>query len=219
MLKGIIFDMDGTLGDTMQLCIEAYRGTVQELTGRTPSAEEVVSYFGLSDRGVLGGLLGINPDAPELPIDTFVRVYCERHDELAPAPFPGATELLWRLKEKGLKLALLTGKEHYTAVPTVRKYGMEGVFDLQLYGDPYYNCKADNLKRAMDAWQLAPEDIIYVGDAPSDITLSHSVGVAIINAAWGSDATAEQSACLALNPEYRLTDFSQLEPLLTKLTS
>ncbi len=219
MLRGIIFDMDGTLGDTLRLCIEAYRGSVCELTGRTPSAEEVVSYFGLSDRGVLGGLLGISPDSQELPIDTFVRIYCERHDELAPAPFPGAAELLRRLKARGLKLALLTGKEHYTAVPTVQKYGMEGVFDLQLYGDPYYNAKADNLKRAMQAWQLSPQEIIYVGDAPSDISLCHSVGVSIINAAWGSGAAAEEAACRALLPEYRLTAFSELEPLLNKLTA
>lgn len=219
MLKGIIFDMDGTLGDTLQLCIGSYRRTTQEVSGRTPSADEVVSYFGLSDRGVLGGLLNINPDAPELPIDTFVRVYCELHDELAPAAFPGAADMLWRLKERGLKLALLTGKEHYTAVPTVEKYGMSGVFDLQLYGDPYYNSKADNLKRAMEAWNLSPEEIIYVGDAPSDISLCHSVGVSIINAAWGSNAAADEAACLALAPEHRLTDFTELEKLLTKLTS
>ena len=219
MLKGIIFDMDGTLGDTLQLCIEAYRASVRELTGRTPTAEEVVSYFGLSDRGVLGGLLNMNPDAPELPIDTFVRIYCERHDELAPAPFPGAAELLRKLKQQGLKIALLTGKEHYTAIPTVKKYGMEGVFDLQLYGDPYYNCKADNLKKAMDTWQLSPQEIIYVGDAPSDIALCHSVGVPIINAAWSSNAAEEEHACLALQPEYRLNHFTELEPLLTKLTS
>lgn len=219
MLKGIIFDMDGTLGDTLQLCVEAYRGATEELTARRPSAEEVVSYFGLSDRGVLGGLLGMPPDSPELPIETFVRIYCERHDELAPAPFAGAAELLHRLKAKGLKLALLSGKEHYTGEPTLEKFGMQGVFDLKLYGDPYYNCKADNLKRAMEAWQLSPQEIIYIGDAPSDIALSHSVGVAIINAAWCSNAAAESAACTALNPEYRLTDFAELEPLLTKLTS
>ena len=59
MLKAVLFDMDGTLGDTLPLCVEAYRQCVAELTGRTPSAEEVVSYFGLSDRGVLAGLLGM----------------------------------------------------------------------------------------------------------------------------------------------------------------
>ncbi len=219
MLKGIIFDMDGTLGDTLTLCIESYRSSVLELTGQTPSVEEVVCHFGLSDRGVLGALLGINPDAPELPIDTFVRLYCERHDELAPAAFPGAVELLKSLKARGLKLALLTGKEHYTAEPTLQKFGMEGLFDLLLYGDPYYNVKADNLKRAMNAWQLSPQEIIYVGDAPSDIELCHSVGVAIINAVWSQNAAADEAACLALAPEYRLNNFAELAPLLNTLTT
>lgn len=219
MLKGIIFDMDGTLGDTLRLCIEAYRGSVQELTGIAPTPEKVVSYFGLSDRGVLGGLLNMNPDDPELPVSTFVRIYCERHDELAPSPFPGAVELLQALRARGLKLALLTGKEHYTALPTIKKYAMEGLFDLLLYGDPHYNAKADNLKRAMEAWNLTPQEIIYVGDAPSDISLCHSVGVPIINAAWSSNAAAEEEACLALCPEYRLHHFNELTPLLNKLTS
>ena len=219
MLKGIIFDMDGTLGDTLQLCIESYRDTTEEVTGRKPTEEEVVSYFGLSDRGVLGALLGMNPDAADLPTETFVRIYCERHDELAPAPFPGAAEMLKRLKERGLKLALLTGKEQITAAPTVKKYDMEGVFDLQLYGDPYYNAKADNLKRAMEAWQLRADEIIYVGDAPSDISLCHIVGVAIINDAWSRNAAADEAACIALQPEYRLNDFALLEPLLNTLTT
>ena len=53
MLKAVLFDMDGTLGDTLPLCVESYRQCVAELTGRTPDKDEVVSHFGLSDRGVL----------------------------------------------------------------------------------------------------------------------------------------------------------------------
>ena len=59
MLKAVLFDMDGTLGDTLPLCVEAYRQCTAEITGRMPAAEEVVSYFGLSDRGVLAGLVGL----------------------------------------------------------------------------------------------------------------------------------------------------------------
>ena len=84
MLKAVLFDMDGTLGDTLPLCVEAYRQCVAECTGRTPDAEEVVSYFGLSDRGVLAGLLGMQPDDPALPIDRFVAVYERLHPKLAP---------------------------------------------------------------------------------------------------------------------------------------
>jgi len=74
MLKAVLFDMDGTLGDTLPLCVEAYRTCVEELGHPKPTAEEVVSFFGLNDSGVLAGLLGMSPDDPELPISRFVEV-------------------------------------------------------------------------------------------------------------------------------------------------
>ncbi len=217
MLKAVLFDMDGTLGDTLPLCVEAYRQCVAELTGRTPSREEVVSYFGLSDRGVLAGLLGMNPDDAALPIDRFVAAYERLHPELAPAPFPGAVEMLKAVKAAGLRVGLISGKEHYTALPTVSYYGMEGLFEWYGLGLPTHNCKAERLQQVMQLWGLEPHELIYVGDAPSDISLCHSVGVRIINAAWASTATAEEAACTALNPEYRLNHFNELLPLILSL--
>ena len=217
MLKAVLFDMDGTLGDTLPLCVEAYRQCVAKLTGRTPSREEVVSHFGLSDRGVLGALLGMNPDAPELPVDRFVAAYESLHSELAPTPFPGAVEMLHAVKAAGLRVGLISGKEHYTAMPTVSYYGMEGLFEWYGLGLPTHNCKAERLQQVMQLWNLTPDEIIYVGDAPSDIDLCHSVGVRIINAGWASTAAAEEQACLARHPEYRLTDFNELLPLILSL--
>ena len=217
MLKAVLFDMDGTLGDTLPLCVEAYRQCTAEITGRMPSAEEVVSYFGLSDRGVLSGLVGMAHDAPTLPIDCFVAAYERLHGELAPAPFPGAVEMLRAVKDAGLRVGLISGKEHYTALPTVKYYGMEGLFEWYGLGLPTHNCKAERLQEVMQLWGLTPDEIIYVGDAPSDIELCHSVGVRIINAGWASTAPAEEAACLARNPEYRLTDFNALLPLILSL--
>ncbi len=217
MLKAVLFDMDGTLGDTLPLCVEAYRQCTAELTGRTPGAEEVVSWFGLSDRGVLAGLLGMACDDPALPIDRFVAAYERLHGTLAPAPFPGAVEMLQAVKAAGLRVGLISGKEHYTALPTIRYYGMEGVFEWYGLGKPTHNCKAERLQEVMQLWGLAPDEIIYVGDAPSDIELCHSVGVRIINAGWASTAAEAEAACLALNPEYRLNNFNELLPLILSL--
>ena len=219
MLKAILFDMDGTLGDTVTLCVEAYRRTTLEVSGRLPDAAEVTSLFGISDRGVLAGLLGMEYDSPTLPIEHFVHVYEDLHDSLAPEPYTGAVAVLRRLRDLGLKIGLLTGKEHYTADPTLRRYGMEGLFDLVLTGKPTHNCKDECLVEAMQAWQLQADEIIYVGDAPTDIEHCHRVGVRIINAGWGSHAAAEEAACMALQPDYRLTNFSELEPLIIELIS
>jgi phosphoglycolate phosphatase/pyrophosphatase PpaX len=217
MLKAVLFDMDGTLGDTLPLCVEAYRRCVGEQTGRTPSEEEVVSWFGLSDRGVLGGLLGMQPDAPTLPIERFVAIYEQLHGELAPEPFPGAVEMLQAVKAAGLRVGLISGKEHYTALPTIRYYGMEGLFEWYGLGKPTHNCKAERMQEIMQLWELQPDELIYVGDAPSDIELCHSVGVRIINAAWAGTTQGNAQACLALNPEYRLTDFNELLPLILSI--
>ncbi len=216
-LKAVIFDMDGTLGDTLPLCVEAYRSCAERLSGRRPSAHEVVSHFGLSDRGVLGALLGMGADDPALPMQLFVKIYRERHHELAPVPFPGAVAMLQALRNHGLKLGLITGKEHYTAEPTLDIFGMQHLFDWRSYGCPYLNIKDAALCAACRHWGLAPEEVVYVGDAPSDIRLSHAAGVRIINAAWAPGAAAEEAACLAEHPDWRLHSFDKLLPLILSI--
>ncbi len=216
-LKAVIFDMDGTLGDTLPLCVAAYQRCTAELTGRCPAAEEVTRYFGISARGVLGGLLGMGADDPALPMARFVKIYRELHHTLCPAPFPGAVELLRRLRERGLLLGLVSGKEAWTAEPTLDIFGMQGLFDWRAYGDPYLNVKEACLRAALRHWGLVPDELIYVGDAPSDITHSHAAGVRIINAAWAPGAAAEAAACLALEPDYRLDTFAELLPLIESI--
>lgn len=217
MLKAVVFDMDGTLGDTLPLCVESFARCVEEHTGRRPSEAEVTAHFSVSDRGILGGLLGMPPEAPELPVQRFVEIYDTLHPQYAPAPFPGAVELLEQLKASGLRLALLTGKEAYTARPTLRHFGMEGIFEAELFGEPTHNCKHERLTELMQRWQLRPDELIYIGDAPSDIDHSHRVGVRIICAAWSPNTETDLTDCLDTTPDYRLTDIAQLAPLLATL--
>lgn len=217
MLKAVLFDMDGTLGDTLPLCVEAYRTCVAELGHPKPTAEKVVSFFGLNDSGVLAGLLGMSPDDPELPISRFVEVYERLHPTLAPAPFAGAVEMLRAVKAAGIRIGIISGKEHFTGNPTIRYYGLEEFVEWRGFGLATHNCKHERLQQVMQEWNLRPDELVYVGDAPSDIELSHRVGVRIINAAWASTAAQEEAACMALNPDWRLTRFDELLPLILSL--
>ncbi len=218
MLKAVLFDVDGTLGDTLPLCVEAYRTTVYELRGQRPSAEEVVSHFGLSDRGVLGALLGMHPDDAELPIGHFVQVYCRLLPQMAPAPFDGVAEMLAGLRQSGLRLGIVTGKEACTARPTFTAFGLdEAGFEWFGFGSPFSNVKAQRLREGADFFGISPAELLYVGDAPSDITLAHAAGVRILNAAWAPDSDSCREACLAEKPDFRLSDIRDVLPLILSL--
>lgn len=209
--------MDGTLGDTLPLCVEAYRQCAAEHTGTRPTEPEVVHFFGLSDRGVLGGLLHMDPEDPALPILRFADIYKSLHPALAPAPFDGARELIEGVRNAGLHTGIISGKENYTAEPTLELFGLNDLIEWKGYGKPTHNAKAERLQEAMKHWQLTPEELLYVGDAPSDITHCHSVGVRIINAAWAPGSEATRTACEAEHPDYRLTDIRQVLPLILTL--
>lgn len=217
MLKAVMFDVDGTLGDTLPLCIESYRAITEEVTGRRPAEAEVVRHFGLSDRGVLGALVGMDPEDSALPIRRLVEIYGQLHPAMAPAPFPGAVEMLRGVKAAGMRIGIISGKEEYTAAPTLSFFGLDGLYEWTGYGLPTRNVKGERLKEVMQLWNLQPQDLVYVGDAPSDITQAHSAGVRIVNAAWAPGAAAGERACLALHPDYRLTDLADLLPLLLSL--
>lgn len=53
MIKAIIFDLDGTIGDTVPLCIAAFKKSVEPLAGRVFSEEDIVSTFGPSEEGTI----------------------------------------------------------------------------------------------------------------------------------------------------------------------
>lgn len=217
MLRAVIFDMDGTLGDTLPLCVESYRRCVGELTGRTPEAEEVEALFGLSDRGVLGGLLGMSPDDPELPMEKFANIYEQLHAEYAPHPFAGVRELLERLAAAGFRLAVVTGKESYTALPTLRFFGLSESFDMCLYGDPYCNVKAQRMREYMQCTGLNPQEVLYVGDMPTDIQQARQAGVRVACAAWAPDASRYETSCRALRPDAYVRTIEELETVVNSM--
>ena len=57
MLKAVLFDLDGTIGNTLPLCITAFRESIEPLAGRSLTDEEIVRTFGPSEEGTIAVLL------------------------------------------------------------------------------------------------------------------------------------------------------------------
>lgn len=195
MIKAVIFDLDGTIGNTLPLCITAFRKAIEPLSGRSLSDEEIVATFGPSEEGTIHALI---PNQYEKGIESYLKNYDELHD-ICPQPFEGIHEIFEYLKSNDIILALVTGKGAKSTAITLSKYGMESLFDAVETGSPSGPRKVEGIENVLKKFGLKPQEAIYVGDAPSDIVSARTANISSIAAAWADTADIQQLK--KLNPD------------------
>lgn len=205
-IKAIIFDLDGTLGNTIPLCVEAFRKAIEPLIGRTISDEEIIATFGPSEEGTIKALI---PDKYDQGISNYLYNYGELHEKY-PKPFDGIISLLNDLKQRNIRIAMVTGKGKISTNITLEKFGITHLFEKIETGHIEGARKPEGIKAVMDNFhELDKNEIIYVGDAPTDIIACNQVGISVIAAAWAE--TAEPEKLLELKPNeifYSIDDFT-----------
>lgn len=206
-IKAVIFDIDGTLANTIPLIIKAYRQAVEPLVHRPLSDDEIVATFGPSEEGAIRA---IATDDYKKGTEDFLSIYKEFH-EMCPEPFDGIKELLNVLKNKGVKVALSTGKGKESTDISLQRFNLHGFFDMVETGSPKGSRKVEAIKLILNSWpSIEIEEVIYVGDSPGDITESHEAGITAIAAAWAE--TAKPDKLKELQPDeifYTVQDFAK----------
>jgi len=205
-IKGVIFDLDGTLANTLPLCIRAFREAVSPLIQRPLTDEEIIATFGPSEEGTIRALA---PDHYEQGVSDYLRFY-KAHHGICPRPFAGIRELLKLLQERSIRIAMVTGKGKHSTMVSLEQFGLLPFFEVIETGAPHGPRKPEGIEAVLREWaDLSREEVIYVGDAPSDIEASRMVGVAVIAAAWAE--TAEPDRLKELEPDeffYTVEDFA-----------
>ena len=205
-IKAVIFDLDGTLANTLPLCIEAFKKSIEPLIKRSVSDEEIIATFGPSEEGTI---MALAPNDYEKGVLDYLHFYEALHNNRCPLPFEGIEGLMIGLKDKNLRIAMVTGKGKHSTAISLNKFNLAHYFELIETGLPGGPRKTEGIRIILDAFgDLKKEEIIYVGDAPSDITASREAGIAVIAAAWAE--TAEPEKLQALKPDelfYTVIDF------------
>lgn len=198
-MKCIIFDLDGTIGNTLPLCIAAFKQAIEPLAGKVLSDKEIIDTFGPSEEGTIQALI---PDYYEQGIEDYLRHYRDLHIMCA-APFEGIKEILDYAKDRSIRLALVTGKGERSTKITLDMFGIRSYFEAIETGSPHGPSKVQGIRSVLKQLGVSPADSIYVGDAPSDISASKEAGVPIVSAAWAE--TAETEKLQMLQPDKLFT--------------
>ena len=209
-IKAVIFDLDGTLGDTLPLCISAFRKSIEPLINRSLSDEEIIATFGPSEEGTI---MALAPKYYEEGVSSYLDFYRQLHTT-CPDPFDGIEDLLITLRNKSVKIAMVTGKGKHSTEISLKEFGIAKYFEAIETGVSGGPRKAEGIQNIVDLFKdIQNNEIIYVGDAPSDITASKKVGVPVVAAAWAE--TAEPEKLKELLPDMLFDNIGDFSDWLT----
>lgn len=212
MIKCVIFDMDGTLADTLPLCIESFRRSIEKLSGKILTDREIIETFGPSEEGVVKKLL---PGNYKEGLELYLRYYKELHGIMCPRPFDGIIPLLEWLKSQNISAAIVTGKGGKSLAVSLKVLRLEKYFCRTEYGDESGTDKCEFIGKIIR--QLSPDkrEAVYVGDSVSDIISSRKAGIGAVAAAWAE--TADKERLKAASPDYLAESVAELKDAIEKM--
>jgi phosphoglycolate phosphatase len=190
MLKMLAFDFDGTLASTIPMVIKAFRSSVAPYVEHELTTQAIVHTFGLNEIGMVKSVAG--PRWREA-LAAFYEAYTQAHREVT-APYPRMVELLTRLREQGIVLALVTGKAAKSCQISLTMTGLTTFFPIKLYGSEFAPNKAANLRQLLSSRDLSPAAVCYVGDTRSDFEAAAQAGIQCLTAAWDPDQQTDAKA-------------------------
>lgn len=186
--KGVIFDLDGTLLDTIEDITRTLNLVLSRRGYRQYSEEECKLMVGdgmevLVKRAIPE--IADNDRAIQDLIQEYRREYAITYKERS-RPYDGILEVLAELKKVGIKMAVLSNKSHEFTVRMTREL-LPVEFDVILGAKPGTPVKPDPtpLHEVLRQLALRPEEVVYVGDTSVDMETARAGGLLAAGALWG----------------------------------
>jgi AHBA synthesis associated protein len=205
--RAIVFDLDGVIVDSHAVMREAFSIAYAEVVGDGPAPfEEYSQHLGRYFPDIMR-IMGL-PAAMEEP---FVRESFRLSRNVVL--FDGVRELLAALRERGLRLAVATGKSGPRARALLKELEILDCFGHVIGSDEVARPKPapDIVRLALDLLGAAPAEAMMIGDAVTDIQSARGAGVRAVAAMW---AETDEAALLAAGPDSVLRSPGELLDLL-----
>lgn len=204
MIRCCIFDLDGTLLDTVK-ALTYTTNLVLEHFGY-PAVDEVhmMQFVGDGYKKQMERVLKYSGDTELVHYEEAQKVYLElfaKNCMYQVKPYEGIRELLAELKERGIRIAVLSNKPHARTVENIEGVFGMGYFDYIAGEQPGIPKKPDpaGVLRILEAFGEKPEDCLYFGDTNTDMKTGLGAGLITVGVTWGFRDRAELES---FHPQY-----------------
>ena len=193
-IRLIVFDFDGTLGDTRRNIVTTMQMTIAGLHLPNRSEDECAATIGLPLAECFRTLF---PDIQEELIprcaETYRRFFNENLKNIHPEAFPGVVETLSLLHQKGFTLTIASSRSRNSLMELTRNMGIADYISYLLGADDVKEAKPNPepvLKTLADMHFDANETVV-VGDMPVDILMGTNAGARTCGVTWGNGTKDE----------------------------
>lgn len=202
MRPALLFDLDGTLVDSIELIFRSMRHAFHGHTGHVPSDEEWRALIG---RPLVDSFREFVGEAPEVErlIGRYREYQLEHHDRLV-RPYEGVVAAIRGFAIAGHPMALVTSKADWLAKRALVHVGLDDIISVVVGCDSCTRHKPhpEPVERALALLRSAATDAIFVGDSPHDVESGRAAGVYTIGVTWGAftrDEMARAGADLVIH--------------------
>jgi len=212
-LKGVLFDLDGTLIDSKKDIAAAANSARLHFGLPALPLETVVGYVGRGIEHLNRKTLGT--DDPQRLAEGLevLKAYYRDHCVDQTFIYPGAKELLNTLKTRGLKLGLVSNKPHEFTLITLEKLGLMSYFTAVLGADVVARKKPDPepLLAALEKMGISPREAVMIGDSPVDTQAARAAGIRVGLVSHGFVSKEEMTSS---HPDWLVDSLEEFDEIL-----
>jgi HAD superfamily hydrolase (TIGR01549 family) len=208
--KGIVFDFDGTLADSLGTGLAAFEYAIAKVGAGKIPADEIKKYFGLGADRILARVL-----KDEQKGKTAFQYYLEYQSQKAKAHLhAGIEELLNQIAAEKIPIGIVTGRHSADLDFFMQQHQLYSRFVSVICDDHLENSKPapDGILLALKKMKLDANEILYVGDSLGDMEAAHRAGATAVAVLWDRFASRDQfeSAPLSFHPDFYVTHPRQI---------
>lgn len=187
MIKGVIFDMDGTILNTIEDIKISVNHAMRHFNLKEKTLQEVKDGVG---SGAINLIEDIVPKGTSKEdIYKIYRVYQDHYDKHSndhTGPYPGILDLLKHLKDAGYKLAVVSNKLEYL-VQELNHQTFKDYFDVSIGETKDIPIKPapDMLYKALNLLNLSKDEVLFIGDSDVDMMTATNANIKSVGVTWG----------------------------------
>ncbi len=199
MIKLLMFDLDGTLADTLPSIQHAMELAMGHYGYKIPTLEETAAALGSGARELLKRLVPEDVANDDARIDEFLDYYNKMYEITymeADHCYDGMAESVIELKKRGYTIAVLSNKQDNYVVNMIANLFEDGIVSIA-QGQTDLPTKPDPTVPLMIAKKLGfePSETAFIGDSDVDVKTGKNSGMVTVACSWGFRSREQLEAC------------------------